>query len=146
MKNYLKIYIIIFLSTGIFFSLGLFALKIFFQGKFNNELVILGPDKKEIITIPKNESGKKVSNLDIEILNNKKALVINEKLRIPPAEPELLPLDAIKEKLNDKTNNKKELKNNVILQEKKKSKKSKKLNKVEKKLSKKFGLNRVQFG
>ena len=86
MKNYLKITIIIFLSTGIFFSLGLFALKIIFEKNINDELVILGPDNKDIFTIPKDVGGKKVSNLDIEILNNKKALVTNEKLRLPPAE------------------------------------------------------------
>ena len=139
MKNYLKISIIIFLSTGILFSLGLFALKIIFQGKFDNEIVILGPDKKDIITIPKNVSGKKVSNLDIEILNNKKALVTNEKLRLSPAEPELLPLDIIEEKVDNKPKNEKEFKNN-FLEEKKASKK------LNKQLNKKFGLYRVQFG
>ena len=89
MKNYLKITIIVFLSSGIFFSLGLFALKIIFEKNNNDELVILGSENKDIFTIPKEVGGKKVSNLDIEILNNKKALVINEKLRLPPAEPEL---------------------------------------------------------
>tara|TARA_B100001063_G_C16593916_1_gene467067 strand:- start:166 stop:819 length:654 start_codon:yes stop_codon:yes gene_type:complete len=143
MKNYLKISVIIFLSSGIFFSMGLFALKIIFQGKIHNELVTLGPDKKDVITIPKDVSGKKVSNLGIEILNNKKALVINEKLRLPPAEPELLPLDVSEEKVNDKLNNKKELKKNVILEVKKKIKKP---NKIEKKINKQFGLYRVQFG
>ena len=78
--------------------------------KNQKELVILGPDKKDIITIPKDIGGKKVSNLDIEILNNKKALVTNEKLRLPPAEPELLPLDVIEEKVNDNSNNKNLLK------------------------------------
>ena len=32
MKNYLKIFSIFFFSLGIFFAIGLFALKIFFQG------------------------------------------------------------------------------------------------------------------
>ena len=143
MKNYLKISVIIFLSTGILFSLGLFALKIIFQGKIDNELVVLGPDKKDIISIPKGLSGKKVSNLDIEILNNKKALVTNEKLRLPPAEPELLPLDVIEEKVNDNSNNKNLLKYHTTIENKKKSKKPKK---IEKKLNKQFGLYRVQFG
>ena len=146
MKNHLKIYIIIFLSTGVFFSLGLFALKIIFQGNTQNELVVLGPDKKDIITIPKDVSGKKVSNLDIEILNNKKALVTNEKLRLPPAEPELLPLDVIEEKVNGNSKNKIVPKINSIIEVKKKSKKSKKPNKIEKKLNKQFGQYRVQFG
>ena len=143
MKNYLKIFVIIFLSTGILFSLGLFALKIIFQGKINNELVVLGPDKKDIISIPKGLSGKKVSNLDIEILNNKKALVTNEKLRLPPAEPELLPLDIVEEKINDKSNNKNQIENNVDANRKRKSKKS---NIIEKKQKKQFGFYRVQFG
>ena len=122
MKNYLKITIIIFLSTGIFFSLGLFALKIIFEKNNNDELVVLGPDNKDIFTIPKDVGGKKVSNLDIEILNNKKALVTNEKLRLPPTEPELLPLDVIEEKINNKTKNTKELKNNIIKDSEKKVK------------------------
>ena len=143
MKNYLKISVIIFLSTGILFSLGLFALKIIFQGKIDNELVVLGPDKKDIISIPKGLSGKKVSNLDIEILNNKKALVTNEKLRLPPAEPELLPLDVIEEKVNDNSNNKNLYKYHTTIEKKKKSKKPKK---IEKKLNKQFGFYRVQFG
>ena len=146
MKNHLKIYIIIFLSTGVFFSLGLFALKIIFQGNTQNELVVLGPDKKDIITIPKDVSGKKVSNLDIEILNNKKALVTNEKLRLPPAEPELLPLDVIEEKVNGNSKNKIVPKINSIIEVKKKSKKSKNPKKIEKKLNKQLGLYRVQFG
>ena len=143
MKNYLKITIIIFLSTGIFFSLGLFSLKIIFEKNNNDELVILGPDNKDIFTIPKDVGGKKVSNLDIEILNNKKALVTNEKLRLPPAEPELLPLDVIDEKINNKTNNTKELKNNII---KDSEKKVEIPSKIKKKSKKKFGLYRVQFG
>jgi len=143
MKNHLKISIIIFLSTGIFFSLGIFALKIIFQKNINDELIVLGPEKKNIITIPKDASGKKVANLDIEILNNKKALVSNEKLRPLPAEPELLPLDVIEEKVNKNLNNKKIAENNAYLEVKKISKKSKK---IEKKINKQFGLYRVQFG
>ena len=45
----------------------------------NNDLIILGPEKEEVISIPKDKGGLKVSNLDIEILNNKSALEINEK-------------------------------------------------------------------
>ena len=143
MKNYLNISIIIFLSSGIFLGLGTFALKIIFQEDIYNEVVVLGPDKKDIIRIPKDVSGKKISNLDIEILNNKKALVTNEKLRLPPAEPELLPLDVIEEKVNDNSKNKNLSKYHTIIEKKKKSKKPKK---IEKKLNKQFGLYRVQFG
>ena len=59
MKNYLKITIIIFLSLGIFFSLGLFALKIIFEKNNNDELVILGPDNKDILPFQKKLVEKK---------------------------------------------------------------------------------------
>ncbi len=143
MKNYLKITIIIFLSTGIFFSVGLFAMKIIFEENIYDELVVLGPEDKDIFTIPKDVGGKKVSNLNIEILNNKKAFVNNDKLRIPPAEPELLPLDIIEEKIKDKTNNIKELKNNIIQDSEKKVQIPNKIKNISKK---KLGLYRVQFG
>ena len=143
MKKYLKISTIIFLSTGVFFSLGLFALKINFEENIEKELIILGPDNKDIITKPKDVGGKKVSNLDIEILNNEKALFTDKKLRQIPAEPELLPLDVINEKINNKTNNTKELKNNII---KDSEKKVEIPSKIKKKSEKKIGLYRVQFG
>ena len=95
MNNYLKIFSIFFLSVGIFFSIGLFALKIFFQKTDNSELIILGPDNENIITKPKDPGGKKISNLDIEILNNKDALIQIEKIRPKPTKPELLPLEVV---------------------------------------------------
>ena len=91
MNNYLKILSIFFLSVGILFSIGLFALKIFFQKTNNSELIILGSDNENIITKPKDPGGKKISNLDIEILNNKDALIQIEKIRPKPTKPELLP-------------------------------------------------------
>ena len=69
MKNYLKIFSIIFLSVVIFFSISLFGLKIYFQETNNDKLIVLGPDNENIIIKPKDPGGKKVSNLDIEILN-----------------------------------------------------------------------------
>ena len=114
MKKYLKISIILFLSTGVFSSLGLFALKIIFEEKNEKELIVLGPDNRDIFTIPKDVRGKKVSNLDIEILNNKKALIANEKLRLIPAEPELLPLDISEEKVVKKTEKIKKSKNIIF--------------------------------
>ena len=72
---------------GVFFSLGLFALKIIFEEKNEKELMVLGPDNRDIFTIPRDVGGKKVSNLDIEILNNKKALINDEKLRLIPLNP-----------------------------------------------------------
>ena len=46
MKNYLKIFSIFFLSLGIFFAIGLFALKIIFQG---TEDKIVPPSQAEIM-------------------------------------------------------------------------------------------------
>ena len=142
-KIYLKISIILFLSTGVFFSLGLFALKIIFEEKNEKELIVLGPDNKDIFTIPKNVGGKKVSNLDIEILNNKKALIANEKLRLIPAEPELLPLDVIEEKDLKKIEKIKKSKNNIFPDNQIKVQSS---NKIKEKSKKELGLYRVQFG
>ena len=143
MKKYLKISIILFLSTGVFFSLGLFALKIIFEEKNERELIVLGPDNKDIFTIPKNVGGKKVSNLDIEILNNKKALIANEKLRLIPAEPELLPLDVSEEKDLKKIEKIKKSKNNIFPDNQIKVQSS---NKIKEKSKKELGLYRVQFG
>ena len=93
MNNYLKIFSLFFLSVGIVFSISLFALKIFFQETDNDKLIVLGPENENIITKPKDPGGKKISNLDIEILNNKDALIKNEKIRPKPTKPELLPLE-----------------------------------------------------
>ena len=48
MNNYLKIFSLFFLSVGIFFAIGLFALKIFFQETDNDKLIVLGPDNKTL--------------------------------------------------------------------------------------------------
>ena len=93
MNNFLKTLSFILLSSGTLFLLTLFGLKIFFQKNMNNDLIILGPEKEEVISIPKDKGGLKVSNLDIEILNNKSALEINEKIRPLPTKPELLPIE-----------------------------------------------------
>ena len=143
MKKYLKISIILFLSMGVFSSLGLFALKIIFEEKNEKELIVLGPDNRDIFTIPKDVGGKKVSNLDIEILNNKKALIADEKLRLIPAEPELLPLDISEEKVVKKTAKIKTSKNNIIPDNQIKVQNS---SKIEEKSKKELGLYRVQFG
>ncbi len=143
MKKYLKISIILFLSTGVFSSLGLFALRIIFEKKNEKELIVLGPDNRDIFTIPKDVGGKKVSNLDIEILNNKKALIADEKLRLIPAEPELLPLDTTEEEVVKKTAKIKKSKNNIIPDNQIKVQSS---IKIKEKSKKEIGLYRVQFG
>ena len=143
MKKYLKISIILFLSMGVFSSLGLFALKIIFEEKNEKELIVLGPDNRDIFTIPKDVGGKKVSNLDIEILNNKEALIADDKLRLIPAEPELLPLDISEEKVVKKTAKIKTSKNNIIPDNQIKVQNS---SKIEEKSKKELGLYRVQFG
>ncbi len=143
MKKYLKISIILFLSTGVFSSLGLFALRIIFEEKNEKELIVLGPDNSDVFTIPKDVGGKKVSNLDIEILNNKKALIADEKLRLIPAEPELLPLDITEEKVVKKTAKIKKSKNNITPDNQIKVQSS---SKIKEKSKKELGLYRVQFG
>ncbi len=145
MNNYLKIFSIFFLSVGIFFSIGLFALKIFFQKTDNSELIILGPDNENIITKPKDPGGKKISNLDIEILNNKDALIQIEKIRPKPTKPELLPLEVVPfEKKTLKRNDKDLLKDSKISNEKISN--SKVIKKNLKISNKNILLYRVQFG
>mgnify|MGYP001400693148 CR=1 FL=1 len=145
MNNYLKIFSIFFLSVGIFFSIGLFALKIFFQKTDNSELIILGPDNENIITKPKDPGGKKISNLDIEILNNKDALIQIEKIRPKPTKPELLPLEVVPfEKKTLKRNDKDLLKDSKISNEKISN--SKVIKKNLKISNKNIFLYRVQFG
>ena len=101
MNNFLKTSSFILVSSGTLFILTLFGLKIFFQKNMNNGLIILGPKKEEVISIPKDKGGLKVSNLDIEILNNKSALEINEKIRPLPTKPELLPIEIPETNKND---------------------------------------------
>ncbi len=144
MNNYLKIFSIFFLSAGIFFSISLLALKIFFQKNVNRELIVLGPDNKNIITSPKNPGGKKISNLDIEILNNKDALIQNEKIRPKPTKPELLPLEIVPFEKTLKRNDQDFLKDSKISNEKISNSKA-----IKKKLkisNKNILLYRVQFG
>ena len=119
MNNYLKIFSLFFLSLGIFFAIGLFALEIIFQKTDNDKLIVLGPDNKSIISKPLDPGGKKISNLDIEILNNKDALIKNEKIRPKPTEPELLPLEVTPiEKKTPKSVSKNLLKDKKISNEK----------------------------
>jgi len=145
MNDYLKIFSIIFLSFGIFFSISLFALKLYFQETHNDKLIILGPDNKNIIIKPIDPGGKKISNLDIEILNDKDALIKNEKIRPKPTKPELLPLEVIPiEKKTKESIDQNLLKDSKISEEKLLN--SKVIKKNIKKLNKNILLYRVQFG
>ncbi len=145
MKNYLKIFSIFFLSIGIFLSISLYALKIFFQETNNDRLIILGPDNENIIIKPKDPGGKKISNLDIEILNDKDALIKNEKIRPKSTKPELLPLEVIPiEKKIKKSIDQNVLKDSKISEEKKLNSKITKKN--IKNSNKNLLLYRVQFG
>ena len=145
MNNYLKIFSLFFLSVGIFFSISLFALKIFFQETDNDKLIVLGPENENIIIKPKDPGGKKISNLDIEILNNKDALIKNEKIRPKPTKPELLPLELIPtENKTKKSIDQNSLKDSKITDGKKIN--SKVIKKNIKKSNKKILLYRVQFG
>ena len=145
MNNYLKIFSLFFLSVGIFFSISLFALKIFFQETDNDKLIVLGPENENIIIKPKDPGGKQISNLDIEILNNKDALIKNEKIRPKPTKPELLPLEvAPSEKKILKSVDKNSLKDTKISNEK--ISKSKQIKKNTQKSNQSVLLYRVQFG
>jgi len=145
MNNYLKIFSIFFLSVGICFSIGLFALKIFFQKTNNSELIILGPDNENIITKPKDPGGKKISNLDIEILNNKDALIQNEKIRPKPTKPELLPLEVVPFEKKILKRNDQDLSNGLKISNEKISN-TKIIKKKSKISNKNILLYRVQFG
>ena len=114
MINYLKLSAYFFLGVGILFSLGIFALKIFFYDNHNHSLIILGPDNADVIVKPSDPKGLKVPNLDVEILNNKKALIENEKLRPLPVKPELLPIEVFESNKTNKNFNKQDLKNNIL--------------------------------
>ena len=140
----LKLSAFFLISLGLLSSLGIFAFKIIFKNNINKNLVVLGPDVQAVLTVPQIAGGYEVSNLDIDILNNKKALIADEKLRPLPVKPELLPIEIVKEnkKLDD-----------VILIDK--VKKDNKV-KIDKKINIKsmnnnnktdlIGMYRVQFG
>ena len=159
MNNILKILIIFFLSVGTISSIGMFGLKIFFEDKENNELIVLGPDNVNVILKPKDPGGLKVSNLDIEILNNKSALKKDEKIRPLPDKPELLPIDII-ENENNETKEDVNAKDDQKVSESKKNYINKPQNIDDKNINKlkpitddklkpatdKIGLYRVQFG
>ena len=96
-----------FIGAGLLTSLGIFGFKILFNSNssINKKLIVLGPDITSVYIKPKKHGGYEVRNLDIDILNNKTALVENEKLRPLPVKPELLPIETVKEnkKINDVT-------------------------------------------
>ena len=100
MLKFLKIASLFFLVIVIIFSMGVFAFKIIFDTPVNENLVVLGPDDIEVYSKPENAGGFNVTNLDIDILNNKSALIADEKLRQLPVKPELLPIDNVVEDNN----------------------------------------------
>ena len=145
MINYLKIFSLFFLSLGILFAIGVFSLKIIFQETDSDKLIVLGPDNKSFISKPLDPGGKKISNLDIEILNNKDALIKNEKIRPKPTKPELLPLEVAPiEKKTLKSLDKNLLKDKESSNEKIST--SKQIKKNIQKSNKSVHLYRVQFG
>ena len=151
MNQFLKTSSFILLSSGILSLLTLFGLKIYLQKNMNNDLIILGPEKVNVISIPKDKGGLKISNLDIEILNNKSALEINEKIRPLPTKPELLPIEIPESKKSDLKTSQSIKKNKTFTLEKsddiKKSKNNnKKTSETTNRKEIKNGLYRVQFG
>ena len=151
MTQFLKNSSFVLLSSGILALLTLFGLKIFLQTNMNNDLIILGPEKVNVISIPEDKGGLKISNLDIEILNNKSALEINEKIRPLPTKPELLPIEIPESKKSDLKTSQSIKKNKTFTLEKsddiKKSKNNnKKTSETTNRKEIKNGLYRVQFG
>lgn len=151
MNQFLKTSSFILLSSGILSLLTLFGLKIYLQKNMNNDLIILGPEKVNVISIPEDKGGLKISNLDIEILNNKSALEINEKIRPLPTKPELLPIEIPESKKSDLKTTQSIKKNKTFTLEKsddiKKSKNNnKKTSETTNRKEIKNGLYRVQFG
>ena len=151
MNQFLKTSSFILLSSGILSLLTLFGLKIYLQKNMNNDLIILGPEKVNVISIPEDKGGLKISNLDIEILNNKSALEINEKIRPLPTKPELLPIEIPESKKSDLKTSQSIKKNKTFTLEKsddiKKSKNNnKKTSETTNRKEIKNGLYRVQFG
>ena len=143
----LKLSAFFLISLGLLSSLGIFAFNFFFKSYINENLVVLGPDIKSVFTVPQKPGGYEVSNLDIDILNNKKALIADEKLRPLPVKPELLPIETVKnnKKLNDiilidKVNKKNKAKIDKKINSKKNNIKSNN-NKTDL-----IGMYRVQFG
>ena len=151
MNQFLKTSSFILLSSGILSLLTLFGLKIYLQKNMNNDLIILGPEKVNVISIPEDKGGLKISNLDIEILNNKSALEINEKIRPLPTKPELLPIEIPESKKSNLKTSQSIKKNKTFTLEKsddiKKSKNNnKKTSETTNRKEIKNGLYRVQFG
>jgi hypothetical protein len=141
MINYLKFFSLTFLGIGVLFCLSIFALKFFFYDNNDEELIVLGPGNFDIISKPNDPKGLQVPNLDIQILNNKKALIENEKLRPFPVKPELLPIE-IKEEMSDQEVENKKIKINEF-----ETKNKSKVKFIQKpKIIEKRGLYRVQFG
>ena len=95
MLKFFKIASLFFLVIGVIASMSVFAFKIIFDTPVNENLVVLGPDDIEVYSKPIDAGGFNVTNLDIDILNNKSALIADEKLRPLPVQPELLPIDNV---------------------------------------------------
>ena len=145
--KFLKLSVFLFIGAGLLTSLGIFAFKILYNNDINKKLIVLGPDITSVYIKPKKAGGYEVKNLDIDILNNKTALIENEKIRPLPVKPELLPIETVKQK--------KELKNIIVIDEAKKENKikvnkkttSKNINtKFKNKTTDLIGMYRVQFG
>ena len=136
-KKLLKIFSITLILIGTISSLTIFAFKIFLFEDNETNLVILGPDNLPIYSVPIDQSGFNVKNLDIDILNNKISLNNDEKLRPLSVKPELLPIETIENNITKKPEIKNEVKKNITKIKKKVGKKKSYLN---------IGMYRVQFG
>ena len=142
-KKLIKILSIILIFIGAIVSLTIFGFKIFFYENNKTVLVTLEPDNVPAYSVPKDQKGYKVKNLDIDILNKKETLNVEKKIRPLPVEPELLPIETNEKKLPLKSKNKTTVKKNII-------KNKKKVNNFRKNIINKanptIGMYRVQFG
>ena len=139
-KKLIKIFSISLIFIGTSISLTIFGFKIFFYENDKIVLVTLKPDNVPSYLVPKDAKGFNVKNLDIDILNKKETLNFDQKLRPLPVEPELLPIETNKNKLDMKSNKKVTVKKNVLNNKEKVNKnKNKNANLA-------IGMYRVQFG
>ena len=149
--NFLRLSAFFLIVAGILASLGLFAFKILSKSNINENLIVLGPDVNEVYNVSKKPEGYEVTNLDIDILNNKKALIVDEKLRPLPVKPELLPIESINNKKEslviEEINKENKVKVKVKVKVKNNTIQKKRNNKIKKNSANDLiGDYRVQFG
>ena len=141
--RFLKMFSIVLILIGAIFLLTIFGFKFFFYENNERDLVVLGPDNVLVYTVPSDQKGFNVKNLDIDILNNKESLNVYEKLRPLPVKPELLPIETNEENKIKKTKNITTVKKSIT---KIKDKGNNTFKDIKNKSNQTIGMYRVQFG